>query len=213
MFHICCNTTLCIYSVSPALMRSTGSGNATLWVCFCSASHLFRVYFSTGGEIKQKCKGKTSAHMQRSWVLLVGFDLIKYCIFIWGVGSIRIRSRVGKLPLTGSLTIWGFCTLLKGTSAVARKCPSTSSTLVSFQNLDLISANIRQERLISCSAFYLSAVPTRQTWISEGHRALTVQNIPPPSIHIKSKQIIGHMFVSSGQTKWAWLFFLFIYLF
>lgn len=58
VFHICCNTTLCIYSVSPSLMRSTGSGNATVWVCFCSASYLFRVYFSTGGEMKQKCKGE-----------------------------------------------------------------------------------------------------------------------------------------------------------
>lgn len=50
------------------------------WECncldfLCSACHLFRVYFSTAGEIKQKLKGRTATHVQRSWVLLVGLDL------------------------------------------------------------------------------------------------------------------------------------------
>lgn len=75
VFQICCNTSLCIYSVNPDLMCSAGSGNAAVWICVCSVSHLFRVYFSTGGEIKQKCKRRSAAQGQRSWVLLVGLDL------------------------------------------------------------------------------------------------------------------------------------------
>lgn len=60
------------------------------WECncldfLCSARHLFRVYFSTAGEIKQK--GRTAAHVQRSSAGWVGLN---YRVFIWGVASIRI---------------------------------------------------------------------------------------------------------------------------
>lgn len=50
--------------------------------------------------------------------------------------------------------------------------PRMSQHLLHFSILHWISANISQGRLISCSAFYLPPVPTRQTWISEGHYRL-----------------------------------------
>lgn len=60
---------------------------------FAFVKPLFRVYFSTGGEIKQKHKGIIEARaVQLSSAGWVG---LKNCVFFWGVGSMRVT-------LTGS---------------------------------------------------------------------------------------------------------------
>lgn len=65
--------------------------------------------------------------------------------------------RLSKLPQTGTLSIWGFGKLLKGTSAVLWRCPGTSPvTRTTFQFWSVTRAWTKNPTLLSPVPFGLS---------------------------------------------------------